>query len=307
MPPTLILLNPHAASGQTRSRWEHLEPLLRRQIGDLIVKVTDSVGEIPSILRSNYQDHAIRHVIAVGGDGTNHTAINAVLAVNEANPHDPLIYGNLPVGTGRDWARGIGIPTSHSPLIDWVGAAAPTATDVGSVTIHDRNFHEYFLNIASLGLGGDVVRRVNHVKKRRAWTFYWATVRAILTYQPQTIRVKLDGNVWYEGKSYLVAIANGTTFGRGMKIAPHARYDDGLFDVVLVKDVARFKLLTTFQQVYSGTHLTQPEVMYAQAAQVDVTLLDTSPAPLKIDLDGEAFEGRELTFKLHPGLLRFLR
>ncbi len=308
MPTTLILLNPHAGNGGAGDYWARIEPIIRAQIGALIVETTENPRDIPPILNDAYHTHGVRSVIAVGGDGTNHTSINAILALNTQFPDDTVAYGNLPIGTGRDWARGIGLPTDDAAAsAAWLVQAMARPTDVGKVTIHERDEVEYFLNIASTGLGGDVVQRVNHQRTRRSWSFLVATVQAILSYRAQIVRVRLDNEDWYEGAAYLVAVANGTTFGRGMKIAPNAHFDDGLFDVVLVKGVSRLTLLTAFLRVYSGTHLTHPAVRHAQAARVDITLTDASSLPIKLEFDGEPYEGRNLTFEVCAGLLRFLR
>ena len=99
-----------------------------------------------------------------------------------------------------------------------------------------------------------------------------------------------------------MAIANGTTFGRGMRIAPQAKYDDGLFDVVLVKGMSRPRILLAFEEVYRGAHLTHPKVQFERAHEVNIAL----PERLSFELDGETFYGRDLTFSVEPGLLHML-
>jgi YegS/Rv2252/BmrU family lipid kinase len=304
----LVFLNPHAGNGGARSFWGSIEPYIQARLGETIVHTTANPQDIAPILHNAYHHQGIRTVIAVGGDGTNHSAINAIVRLNEQNPHDRITYGNLPVGTGRDWARGIGLPTEPADAsAQWLVNAAAAPTDIGKVTFHDRNESDYFLNIASTGLGGEVVRRVNRRPIRRSWTFLAETVGSILTFRPPVLRVRLDGQTWYEGSAYLAALANGTTFGRGMKIAPNARIDDGQFDVILVKGVSRLTLLTAFQRVYNGSHLTHPAVMYARAARVNITVMSDDAKPLSLELDGELYEGRSMTFELCANLLTFLR
>src|SRR5699024_3582932 len=118
----------------------------------------------------------------------------------------------------------------------------PTPTDIGLLTFDGQR--EHFLNIASVGAGGEVATRVNRVRRRRPWTFLLSTVQTLLQHTPQRMQVMLDGVPWYDGRSYIVAVANGSTFGHGMKIAPQAEVRDGLFDVVLVEGVSRVKVLS---------------------------------------------------------------
>ncbi len=82
----------------------------------------------------------------------------------------PMIYGNLPIGTGRDWARGQGVPFNDlKAAARWIAAAEPRPTDIGKLT-HERG-HEYFLNIASAGISGEIAERVNRASNRRPWSF----------------------------------------------------------------------------------------------------------------------------------------
>jgi YegS/Rv2252/BmrU family lipid kinase len=298
---TLIILNPHAAGGRAGEIWKALEPLLWERLGELVIAITQRQEEVAAHL-DKAQASGLTRVIAIGGDGTNHALVNALAELNARNPDGAkMIYGNLPVGTGRDWARGLGIPFRNiRAAADWIAGAQPQPVDIGRVTYDGQT--RYFLNIASAGISGDVASRVNHVQQRRPWTFLKATLATMLRYAPEQVRVALDGAGWYEGKAYLLAVANGTTFGRGMRIAPDARPNDGMFDVVLVEGMSRPRILMAFQRVYSGSHLTHPKVQHAHATDVRIE----TPALLRFELDGESFTGRDLSFSLQPGLLQML-
>jgi diacylglycerol kinase (ATP) len=302
MPKTLIILNPHAGSGRAGRIWREVEPLLWDALGELVIAVTERPEEVAQHL-DKAQALGVTRVIAIGGDGTNHALINALVELNERNPNgDAMIYGNLPIGTGRDWARGQGIPFDNlKAAAEWIAHAQPQSTDIGKLS-HERG-HEYFLNIASAGMGGEVVQRIDRLSQRRPWSFMATTIRTLLTHEPKVMQITLDGKPWYEGKAYAVAIANGTTFGHGMKIAPNALQRDGLFDVVLVKGVSRLEILAAFQRVYAGTHLTHPAVQSGQAAEVKI---HSPQGTLGLELDGEAASGGDLTFRVQPGLLKIL-
>jgi diacylglycerol kinase (ATP) len=298
---TLIILNPHAGGGQAGRIWRKLEPLLWKSLGELVIAVTQQPHEVAPHLDKAYAAGLTR-VIAIGGDGTNHALVNAIVALNRQNPDGPpMIYGNVPVGTGRDWARGIGITFSPEIAARWIAHAQPRLTDLGLLTYDDQQRH--FLNIASAGLSGEVDRRVNSVPVRRPWTFLLATIRTLLAHRPQQMRVELDDRTWYEGAAYLVAVANGTTFGHGMKIAPTAQVNDGLFDVVLVEGMPRAEILLALRKVYNATHLVHPGVHFRRAKQVRITGLK---GPLGLDMDGESASGETLTFAIQPGLLQLL-
>ncbi len=301
MTKTLVILNPHAAGGSAGAMWTALEPQLWKRLGELVVAITQHPEEVAEHLDKAYASGLTR-VIAIGGDGTNHALINALADLNDRSPGGPpMVYGNLPIGTGRDWARGVGMPFRDvRAAADWIATATPRPIDIGLVRYdgHQR----YFLNIASTGISGDVTALVNRQPERRAWTFLQATLQTMLRYVPQPVRIALDGEAWYDDTAYLLAVANGTTFGRGMVIAPQAKPDDGLFDVILVRGMSRPRILLAFQKVYRGTHLDHPKVKYRRAAQVS---LETR-APFSFELDGETYSGQSLSFAIRPGLLHML-
>jgi diacylglycerol kinase (ATP) len=301
MSKTLIILNPHAGSGRAGRVWTELEPLLWETLGELVVAITQHPEEVAQHLDKAHASGLTR-VISIGGDGTNHALVNALADLNERHPDGPkMIYGNLPIGSGRDWARFKGIPFDIRRAARWIAEAQPQPTDIGLLTFDHRR--EHFLNIASVGLSGEVDRRVNNIPVRRPWTFLQSTIAAILSHQPERMQVILDDKEWYEGTAYLVAVANGTTFGRGMKIAPDAQTDDGLFDVVLVEGVSRPRILSALYRVYNGSHLTHPAVRFARASQVHIRGLS---GQVGLDLDGEHAVGHDLTFKMRSGLLHML-
>ncbi len=301
MTKTLIILNPNAAGGKAGAVWTDLEPLLWERLGELVVAITQHPEEVAEHLDKAYASGLTR-VIAIGGDGTNHSLINALAHLNARNPDGPpMIYGNLPVGTGRDWARGAGIPFRDvQAAARWIAEATPKPVDIGAVNYDGQE--RFFLNIASAGISGEVAQRINRDPQRRSWTFLQATIATMLRYRPQAVRIALDGSAWYNGAAYLLAVANGTTFGRGMKIAPQAKTNDGLFDVVLVKGMSRPRILMAFEQVYRGAHLHHPKVNYQQAREVRIE----SQTSMSFELDGEMFGGHELAFSIRPGLLQML-
>ncbi len=301
MPKTLIILNPHAAGGRAGKLWQKIEPLLWESLGELLLAVTQKPEEVAAHLDKAHASGLTR-VISIGGDGTNHALVNALAALSAQHPEaPPMVYGNLPIGTGRDWARSRGIPLDPEKAARWIATAEPRATDVGLLEYDGHR--EHFLNIASAGLSGEIDQLVNESAVRRPWTFLQSTLQTLLTYRPQPMQVFVDGVLWRDGPTYLVAVANGTTFGHGMEIAPHAKADDGLFDIVLIEGMARLEAILALRKLYDGSHLTHPGVYSHRGREIQIT---TSAPPIDLDLDGEHASGSHLTFTMRPGLLQLL-
>jgi YegS/Rv2252/BmrU family lipid kinase len=303
---TLIVLNPHAGSGRAGKLWSQIEPLLWDALGELVIAVTQRPEDVAAHL-DQARAAGLTRVIAIGGDGTNHALINALMHLNESDPTGPrMTFGCLPIGTGHDWARTLGIPNSPEAAVRWIAAAQPTPLDVGRVqfTENGQEVTRHFLNIASAGIGGQVDKRVNRLQTRHPWTFLAATVQTLLTYSPQAMSVKIDGQNWYNGRSYIVAVANGCSFAHGMRIAPDAEYNDGLFDVVLVEGMPRARVLRALKTVYSGAHVRRSDVHVIRARTVEIELASTGAFGL--DLDGEAAHGSRVRFEALPNALNTL-
>jgi len=150
--------------------------------------------------------------------------------------------------------------------------------------LQGRRIQRLFANIAEGGLGGEVVRRVNSRKKRGGTVpFLTEAIRSLFSYQPQPVRVQIDDRIERKIEALFVIVANGRFYGGGMKIAPQAEPDDGLFDVVLIKDLSAFKVLRNIYRIYTGSHIQLPEVEVLRGKKV---LLE-SEGELLLEADGE--------------------
>jgi diacylglycerol kinase (ATP) len=292
MSKTAVILNPNAASGETRPVWNALESLAHELWDALEVHITDTPEAVPAAIEAAYAN-GVRQVLAMGGDGTNHSVINGLMRFRDAHPDSaPITFGSIPVGTGRDWTRNLNTPLDPAASLRWLAASVPQPIDVGQLVIDGADV-EYFVNVASCGLGGDVATRVNNLPKRYPWTFFRQTAAAIIAYQPSKLTLKVGDDVWLDEKAYIAVVGNGGIFGHGMLIAPPANIQDGLLDVVLMEGVSLPHFLYLFARVYSGRHLLDKRVHHRQVAAVEVF---GDNAPVLIELDGEVFSGQHLAF-----------
>lgn len=146
-----------------------------------------------------------------------------------------------------------------------------------------------------------VDEQVNAQPTRGATAFLRATVRAIRAYHAVPARVEVDGALWFDDQLLLLAVANGTTFGNGMRVAPAADPGDAVFDVVAVRTMSRARLLRELPRLYLGRHLQAQPVRHTRGRQV--RLLPQAPLP-PFDADGETYPSGEATFTVLPGALR---
>ena len=300
---TLVIINPHSGKGCAPTVFKKIEKRLSDAFGELFVAVTHGPNEVAEHLdRAAMAD--VNRLITLGGDGTNHFVLNALAE----RPQMKVAFGSIPLGTGHDWSRSLGMPENPVKAVDWLAQARPVPCDLGKVEYLNiqtggKPSTHIFLNIGSAGVSGEVDQRVNRTHRRSSLTFLWATIATLMKYRPQHVRAFCDGREFYSGSCALVVVANGQYFGHGMWIAPKALMNDGLFDVVLVEGISRPRILLAFRQVYRGTHLARKDVRYARAASVRISSED---GPLKLDFDGEGALGQDLHFSVMPKAVHVL-
>jgi diacylglycerol kinase (ATP) len=237
-------------------------------------------------------------ILLFGGDGTMHRHLGQLVRLGL-----PVLV--VPVGSGNDFARALGLRRVRDALRAWrkfcgesgelasrnvraidLGVVVPLEPDTGAL-----DNPRYFCSVAGVGLDGEVAQRANGLPRwlRGHGGYVLSLAPAIFTFAPVPVKISTasDDNSGWNSRSdqptVLAAFANAPLYGGGMKIAPQAKMDDGLLDVCIVGAVGRFRLLRVFPTVYSGNHLNVPEVQYFQAQRVWVE----TEHPLDVYADGE--------------------
>jgi diacylglycerol kinase (ATP) len=223
-------------------------------------------------------------LVAVGGAGTAHLALQAVAGTSTA-------LAILPTGTGNDLANCLGVPRTAREL----AAALGDTTAVDAVRVGAS----WFACILGTGFDAAVNERANRMTWPRGRRRYdLATLLELRTFRPQPVVLTLDGQR-LERSVMLVALGNATSYGGGMQMCPGAVLNDGLLDVVVVNPLARRRLIALFPRLFKGTHVTDPSVEVFRAKEV---VLEGSP--LAVYADGEPFGHLPLTCTVVPGAVQ---
>jgi len=304
---TLIVANPQSANGSLGRRWAELQRTITEQFGAFDHRFTRGPGDGAHVTRAALAE-GYELIVAMGGDGTISEVVDGFFTPAGKAIRPEAALGVLPFGTGGDFRKTIAAPKE---LV--AGAAAlrgrnTEAIDVGQLTYTTHDDTErvlHFINIASFGIGGLVDELVNTTTKALggAVSFALATLRALVEYEPQRVLLSLDGGQATEVEIQNIAVANGRFFGGGMKVAPHARLDDGQFDVVTLKPMGLSDYLLCGHRLYNGTHLSLAQVEASRASRVVAQPADPAEAVL-LDVDGETPGKLPATFELLPGALR---
>lgn len=228
-------------------------------------------------------------LVAVGGDGMLHLALQAVAGT-------PVALGLIPSGSGNDFARLIGI-TPHQPE-----AAADVVAD-GRVRTIDagRVGPTWFAGVLSSGFDSAVNERANRMtwpKGRMRYNI--AIVAELRVFHAVPFRIQLD-DIRLETEAMLVAVGNGVSYGGGMRVCPGARIDDGLLAVTVLNRISKVEFLRVFPSVYEGKHVDHPAVTVHEARRVT---LEAENAVAYAD--GEPLQPLPVTVECVPGAVQVL-
>jgi YegS/Rv2252/BmrU family lipid kinase len=280
-----VIVNPASRAGATARTFPRIEPRVREALGPMETVWTKAPGDAGRLAEEAARGGVDRIVVA-GGDGTTGEVVGGVIA---AECGDRCDLGLLPLGTGGDLARTLGIPRDVDGALALLARGARRRIDAARVHYHDDHGREqlrYLANTSSAGMSGLVTQLVTRGTKRLGATasFLAGTVRGLLRFRPAPVRIRLDGREIYEGDLVLAAFANGRYFGGGMKIAPQACIDDGLLDVIVIPGLPKHELFRRLPQLYTGSHVDVPGVLSVRGRYAEIEPLGE---PQRIEVDGE--------------------
>jgi YegS/Rv2252/BmrU family lipid kinase len=268
----VLIVNPAAGGGRAARALDRvLEALAPLRPFDVYVTQPGEVRPAERAAREAVLA-GVERIFVLGGDGSCSQAVNGAYAAGGVNALARVAFGFLPAGTGRDYARSAGIPRDPVAAARALArGAAARRVDLGVVHLAG-GVDRLFLNVASFGISAQIAHALEEFPqlKRRAGAvaFGLATLRAGLRYAPVETELRVDLQAAQRGPTAAIAVANGGWFGGGMHVAPTARLDDGLFEVVRFGDLARRDFVISLPRLYRGTHYTHPHVRHSKGADV---------------------------------------
>ena len=275
----LVILNPAARSERARGVWNRIESLPRAK-----VRPTEAPGDARRFAREA-AEAGVRTVVAAGGDGTINDVVNG-LAESDTS------LGILPVGTMNVFAAELGVPNDLEEAWEIIEAGYTRSIDLAQANDH------YFVQLAGIGFDAQVVERTSwNFKKNFGPLSYVISAAQIAAEKPPRITVEADGRT-LDGS--FVLIGNGRFYGAPIKVFKDAKLDDGLLDVLILRDVGYLELARFLTGVFTGTHTEAEDVEYFQTKSLRVRSEDEVP----VEVDGELIGKLPVEFRIAPRKLR---
>jgi diacylglycerol kinase (ATP) len=288
---TCIILNPSA--GNVRDLDDVVARMAR--VPDAEIRLTNKRGSAARFART-----ALRKgrelIIAAGGDGTLNEVVNGIGENSGATR-----VGLIPLGTGNDFARSIGIPADLDAAIDLIRAEQTRAVDLVRVTSDEVR---YFVNVSAGGFSGLVNEKLTP-KMKKTWgplAYLRSAAAALPELRAYRTTLAFDDDESLMEELYNVVVANGRYVAGGMMIAPDAVIDDGLLDIVLIPKRPASELALVVAQIALGTHLSSKTILYRRAAKLTVN----SKPGMWFNVDGELVGNEPARFEIVPRALSFI-
>lgn len=254
----VIAINPASGQGRSIPIGEEVIRYFSRKNLDYQVFSAPSAEKLRFELETFLGSNQVQGVMSVGGDGLAHLILQVVVP-----RHIP--FAIIPAGTGNDIVRTLGWSLDNiEGQLERVTTTKPEAIDLGNVD------SEWFAGILSTGFDSVVNERANQMRWPRGPQRYnVAIARELPNFRPIEYEITTDTRK-FTTKAMLIAVGNGRSYGGGMLVCPHAQMKDGLFDVTILKPVSKVEFLKVFPKVYSGSHLSHPQVSTFRTKKISI-------------------------------------
>lgn len=237
-------------------------------------------------------------VVVAGGDGTVQEAVNGLVPPNGSVPDTAL--GLVPLGTGNDLARTLGVPLDPHDALEPLARGRIRRIDL--VRARCGALERHVVNFAIGGFAGDIADRATPEMRRR-WgglVYLRAALAGLPALRRHRTRLIVDGEPMAPVELLAVVVANGRHLGHGIRVAPRAEVDDGRLDLVAVRGDVPARVPLTIGRLLAGRHLEAPGVVWRRGRTVEIRAEDAMP----FNADGQPLGPGPASFRVLPGALR---
>jgi YegS/Rv2252/BmrU family lipid kinase len=294
-----VIVNPASGRPDRGAAWRAIAGALQSEGVAFDAFHTERPGHGEEIARRALLEGR-RRIAAVGGDGSVNDVIHGIMDAGLADTRD-VTLAVLPQGTGNDWARSLGITRDPAQIARVLAAGRTMLHDVGAIDFPDTGGpRRWFINVSGAGYDAWVTEHVPRPVPS-AFTYLGIALRGLARYRAPEFSITA-GDARLEGRMLLAFVANGQFCGNRMHVVPIARMDDGLLDVLAVRELSLLQALPKLGKLYAGRILGDRAVRHVQAARVRI---ETRPEAI-IQADGQIVGRTPAEFSLLGKALRVI-
>ncbi len=289
---TRVILNPLASRAES---WNSVSELIERD-ADVSVTETSQVQDTDKIVEEALDD-GCDLIIAAGGDGAMNHVVNVL-----ARADFRCLVGLIPLGTGNDLARSLGLPLD--PVDAWRVIQNQETRTIDVIEADSGDASKYFVNMASGGLSGEIGREISSEMKATwgAMAYFVSAIHLAAEIKPYSVIIKDTEGLVNEFETVNVFIANCPWTGGGIEAAPGADPTDGVIDVVTIGWNSTWDALAYLPEALNGS-IHSSDLVHRNKL-VELTLKSDPRMPF--NLDGEPFTDLPITFRVIPKALRII-
>ncbi len=300
-----VIVNPNAGKRKGQQDWLTIARLLG-EAGIEFINVFTEHRDHAMHLARKYIEKGFRRIIVVGGDGTLNEVVNGIFSQKHILPSN-ITLAMIPVGTGNDWCRMFNISNDYKEAIATIVKGSEFIQDAGSVKYYTKAGLEktrYFINMAGMGFDALVAKKTNRQKeqgKGNALSYFVNIFASLFVYKQTSTIIRLDDQT-VNTDVFTMSIGICQFNGGGMKQAPMAKPDDGLFDLTIIKPIGKFKVIRNVLKLFDGSFTRLPEVSTFISAHI---MVESDP-PMYIEVDGESLGHTPFDFTIYPKSLQII-
>ncbi len=285
----LFIVNPVAGKGRALAFVKRIKKEAGEVLKNFTLRITRYAGHATEIARDYLKKGPCR-IYSVGGDGTLNEVVNGMATAGSKNT-----LAIIPAGSGNDFIRSI--IKSEKPDLKNIIKDCIKGRDVPVDLVKVNN--KYFINVSSIGLDGDVTHNANQIKKipliPSQISYYLGILVTLIKCKSYPLKIHIDGRL-VQDDMLLSVIANGSYYGRGIKPAPMARFDDGLLDICLIQKKKRFEILRLLPRYIKGTHNGIKGVSFYQCKKIRIQ----SDNNVSMNVDGDVEQIKDVSYEIIP-------
>ena len=302
----LIIRNPNAAGGKSMRLWPSIREKLLSEGLDFEDVCTSKPMEAIDLTREAIAK-GYRKIAAMGGDGTVNEVVNGIMSQSYCDSKE-ILFTQIPIGTGNDWSRTMGIPKNFKALAHFMKSAGEDYQDIGLLSWKNskgKELQRYFVNIAGMGFDAFVGVIANKSKaegKSGVLSYIKALLSGLYQYKVQSVNLRVDSQNKGSFDLFSLAVGICNYSGGGMKQCPDASYNDGILDLTLIEKINKWKVVFNIPGLYSGSFVKNREVHQFRGQYIEIKANENT----LLEVDGEVIGSGTAEFSLLPSVLKIL-